>query len=706
MRFGKSEWSSWDRGIEREWLLANGIGGFSSSTVIGGNSRRYHGLLVASLKPPVGRHLILSQLHEKVILPGAEYSLHSFSTGDYIEKGFHNQQSISIDPLPVFTYVMGDLSIVKTVTMVYGENTVAVVYRVTTGSDEVTLRISPLVNFRDYHGDSHREYMCFSQEAEKDGTKVMPRGTDTVILLRCRGSNYEVLEDCWFEHMYYAVENERGLRDTEDHYIPGVFTMSVKARSQAEFTFICTLEKDRLEESAGITDAPGNSLIESEKARLKALEDRSGCRDDFTRALVRAADQFIVYRQSTGTRTILAGYPWFTDWGRDAMISLTGLTLATGRFGDAAQILSAFGRYIRYGLVPNMFPDEGGEPGYNTVDAALWFFEAVSNYIGYTGDLGLVRDRLYSPMLQIYEAYTKGTINNILMDADGLITAGGENTQLTWMDAKCGSTVFTPRHGKAVEINALWYNALRILESISSRLAGGTDMQGSSDGGFGNEKIHGCTRGKYDNVSSTSNGAAKDYKRIAMECGELSRKVRDSFVRTFWYDEGRYLYDVVQGDLRDESVRPNQIFAVSLTYPVLEGEKACLTVEKVWKELYTAYGLRSLSPGSAAYKGKCTGGPYERDSAYHQGTVWAWLIGHFIDAFERTLGKEQIYKGMTAAFLEPFKDHLYQACLGSISEIFDGDEPLAPRGCFAQAWSVAEVLRAYIGHFGDAGRRE
>lgn len=697
MRFGISEWSSWDRGIEREWLLANGIGGFSSSTITGGNSRRYHGLLVASLHPPVGRQLILSQLHEKVIVSGKEYSLHSFSTGDYIEKGFYNLQSFSLEPLPVFTYRMGDLLIEKTVTMVYGENTVAVVYRVISGSGDVVLKLSPLVNFRDYHGDSHREYMRFRQEAGKDETRVTPYDTDTVILLQCRGSSYTPLENCWFEHMYYAVEHERGLRDTEDHYIPGVFELSVKAHSDTYFTFICSVEKNRIagksdetggalttEETGAARSAEGTgatacaagcrngggedgrALIEAERARLKALEDRAGYRDDFARALVRAADQFIVYRQSTGTMTILAGYPWFTDWGRDAMISLTGLTLTTGRHDDAAQILSAFGSHVRYGLLPNMFPDEGGDPGYNTVDAALWFFDAASNYLRYTGDLDLLRDRLYEPMIRIYEAYKKGTINNIHMDEDGLIISGDENTQLTWMDAKTGSTVFTPRHGKAVEINALWYNALRILESVSFRL------------------------------SAVSGERGIEYASIGREVSELSEKVRESFVRTFWYDEGGYLFDVVQGDFKDDKVRPNQIFAVSLAYPVLDGEKARCVVEKVWKELYTAYGLRSLSRRSSEYKGQCVGGPYERDSAYHQGTVWAWPVGHFITAFERTLGQEQVYKGMAAGFLEPYREHLEHACLGSISEIFDGDEPLIPRGCCAQAWSVAEVLRAYV----------
>ena len=367
-----------------------------------------------------------------------------------------------------------------------------------------------------------------------------------------------------------------------------------------------------------------------------------------------AADNFIVYRKSTNAKTILAGYPWFTDWGRDSMISLCGLTLCTGRFDDAAQILDTFSRHIKYGLVPNMFPDADGDPGYNTVDAALWFFEAVSKYVEYTGDLDLIREKLFVSMLQIYKAFVEGTIHNIHMESDGLITAGDESTQLTWMDAKMGSTVFTPRHGKAVEINALWYNALRILEKLSL-----------------------------------------DTGREGKEFGHLAERVKSGFCSQFWYEDGKYMYDVINDDFKDESLRPNQIFAVSLTYPVLEGYQAECVVKKVWRELYTAYGLRSLSPQSPQYIGRCAGDQFSRDSAYHQGTVWAWLSGHFITAFARTMGKEPLYSNLTELFVEVFRDHLYNACLGNFSEIFDGDEPHTPRGCFAQAWSVAEILRAY-----------
>lgn len=648
MRFGKSEWSSPERGLEREWLLTNGIGGFSSAAITGANSRRYHGLLVASMKPPVRRHLVLSQLHETLVTREGEYKLHSFSTGDFVMQGYQHQQSFELDPLPVFTYSIKDIIITKTITMVFGKNTVAIVYRIRSGADNLALQIAPLINFRDYHGNSDKSYMRFSQRSGDDSTCIRPYDEDTLIRLRCVSSRYSPREGCMFEQMFYDVERERGLHAYEDHYIPGGFVIDVEARSDKVFTFICTVEEE-------IESVDGLALIEAEKARLATLIEKAGCTDDFSCTLVRAADQFIAYRQSTGAKTILAGFPWFTDWGRDAMISLCGLTLSTGRYDDAAQILTAYSEHICYGLLPNMFPDGGEKPGYNTVDAALWYFDAVHHYAEYTGDTELVRCKLFDGMMRIYTAYKNGTLHNIRMEEDGLIAAGDENTQLTWMDAKVDSTVFTPRHGKAVEINALWYNALRILESF-----------------------------------------AREFNTDAGEFAELTDRVRESFTRTFWFDEGEYLFDVVNGNHKDDHIRPNQIFAVSLAYPVLTGRKARCVVEKVWKELYTAYGLRSLSPSSPDYRGQCIGDRFARDSAYHQGTVWAWPIGHFIDAFSRTLGQEPSYRNMEMSFLEPFRDHLQHACLGSISEIFDGDEPLSPRGCCAQAWSVAEVLRVLM----------
>lgn len=651
MRFGKNDFCSWERSIEKEWLLTNGIGGFASSTVTGGNSRRYHGLLTASLKPPVDRRLIISQLHESIEIGQRKYNIHSFSTGDFIMEGYRHLQSFEQNPLPEFVYTIGAVYIKKTILLVHGENTVTVVYKVRTGPEAASLRLTPLVNFRDYHGNSSKEYMYFSQKAGKDRTIVHPSGTGVNIYLICNEGCYTAYDNSWFENMFYDAEKERGLHANEDHYIPGSFDIEIGPHSSKTITFIGTIDVDRA------TREPyedGAVLIRKEEERLAALIQKAGYGDAFADALVCAADHFVAYRRSTDSMTILAGFPWFTDWGRDSMISLCGLTLCTKRYNDAAQILTEFSRYVKYGLLPNMFPDDDGDPGYNTVDAALWYFEAVSKYVEYTGDLKLVKDQLFDSMLQIYKGYRYGTLNNIHMDSDGLITAGSSDTQLTWMDAKTGDTVFTPRNGKAVEINALWYNALKVLEKLSELLEK-------------NEK----------------------------EYSELAALVRVSFGKVFWNNSGSYLYDVVTDVFSDDSVRPNQILSVSLTYPVLDGRRAELVVERVWNELYTPYGIRTLSPLSPNYRGHYTGDQYSRDSAYHQGTSWPWLMGHFITAFKRTLGKKPIYFDAAESFIKPFIDHMNNACLGSISEIFEGDEPYAPKGCFAQAWSVAEILRAY-----------
>ncbi|NJD02169.1 MAG: glycogen debranching protein [Ruminiclostridium sp.] len=648
MEFGKSHWPTYEQGIKKEWLLTNGMGGFSASTIIGANTRRYHGLLTASLKPPVRRHLILSKVDESIEIDGESYNLYSFSTGSFEMKGFHHLQRAIFDPLPVFIYSIGDVTIQKTVSMVYGENTVIMHYRIINGGSRLKLRLAPLVNFRDYHHLSHKYHMRFNQTPYGTGTVIRPYDMDLGINLSCTGGTFMPTENSWFQGMFYHVEQERGLDCNEDHYIPGWFDIFVEGSGEKSISFTATIEKER-----NITDVP--LLIQKEKARLAALIDKAKCRDKFAAALTASADNFIVCRESTGTKTIIAGYPWFTDWGRDSLIALCGLTLVTGRFYDAEQILLTFSRYIRYGLVPNMFPDEGQEPGYNSVDAALWYFEAVNKFLKYTENHQFIRDNLYESMKQIIQAFIKGTIYKIGMDDDSLITAGDQTTQLTWMDARVGSRIVTPRHGKAVEINALWYNALKIISALAEA--------------FGDDN--------------------SQYAGIAV-------KVKDTFVKSFWNENEKCLYDTISDNYKDGSIRPNQIIALSLSYPVLDGQKARAVVEKVWKELYTSYGLRSLSRKSENYRGVYAGDQCARDGAYHQGTVWVWPAGHFITAFKRVYGDEGKYGRILRGFIAPFEDHLKDACVGSISEIFDGDEPLTPRGCFAQAWSVGEILRAYI----------
>lgn len=648
MDFGKSCWRTYEQGIQKEWLLTNGIGGFSSSTVIGSNTRRYHGLLVASLKPPVARHLILSKIDESVTVDGEIYNLFSYEVPGFIQKGYHYLERFQYNFLPKYIFRVKDVYIEKEICMVYGENTVAVVYRIINGIKKINLRLTPLVNFRDYHFNSSRAYMNFVKEYKDDILTVRPTFYDIDISLYCSEGKYKDLDDTWFYNMDYAIERERGLSSTEDHYIPGCFDIDIEPMEEKCITFICTVEK-----SIGCKD--GRKIIGKEEKRLKSLVDKAGYKNELAKRLVLAADNFIVHRKSTDAKTIIAGYPWFTDWGRDTMIAFTGLTLSTKRFEDAKEILYTFSKYIKDGLIPNMFPDGGNEPPYNSVDAPLWYFVAAKKYADYTKDYDFIEKNLYTGLKEIIEYYSKGTRFDIKMDKDYLITAGNEYTQLTWMDAKVGDWVVTPRHGKAVEINALWYNALKVMSELSKHL-----------------------------------------NRDFASYDELAQKVRESFAEKFWNEEKQCLYDCITENYNDDKIRPNQIMAVSLDYPVIEGDKAKKIVSKVFSELYTAYGLRSLSPQSSEYVGVYAGDQYRRDGAYHQGTVWTWPLGQFITAYLKVNNYSSGAKKMAIKFIEPFIDHLADACLGSISEIFDGDEPLIPRGCFAQAWSVAEILRAYV----------
>jgi len=660
MEFGKPDWTTFEQGIRKEWLLTNGIGGFASSTIICANARRYHGLLIAALKPPAGRRLILSKIDESLIIEGKRHDLFSYKTPDYTMEGCRHLQRVSINPLPLFRYSAEDVFIEKKIGMVYGENTVVVVYHIINGPRNARLRLAPLVNYRDYHFNSSRAHMRFDAARRGYWVLIRPYELDLEIGLYCKDAAFTELENCFFYNMDYPYERERGLYSVEDHYIPGYFEIEAGPGEDKYATIAATVASNGKGEGwvAGINGAKyadGLSILKKEEDRLNRLVKEAGYEDDFARTLVIASDNFIVHRESTGASTIVAGYPWFSDWGRDAMVALTGLTLCTRRFDDAKQVLHTFSGYIKYGLVPNLLPDEGGEPAYNSVDASLWFFESVNRYLEYTGDCDYVREKMYPVMENIIRHYTEGTIFNIKMDDDCLIGAGNEETQLTWMDAKAGGAPVTPRRGKAVEINALWYNALKIMSVFSARF------------------------GMKENL----------------RYGDMAEKARESFTACFWNDESRCLYDVVSGEFKDGRVRPNQILALSLSYPVLTGERARKVVEKVWRELYTAYGLRSLSPFSDEYTGVYAGDQYVRDRAYHQGTVWAWLMGHFITAFLRAYGHTEENRRKALMFIEPFKDHLRDACVGSISEIFDGNEPHMPRGCFAQAWSVAEILRVY-----------
>ncbi len=650
MEFGGSFWYDYARGAEREWLIANGTGGYASLSVTGSNCRRYHGLLVAALKPPGDRYLLLSNVLEDLVFEdGSDISLSSFMTGDgYVNRGFDKLQRFRLNYLPEFVYSCGDMIIKKKIAMKHGENTVAVRYEIRNGAVKATFRLTPLVNFRDHHYLSRRDSLNLTAEVGRQEMTVSRGGSDVRLRMRTSGGQLRKLENCYFYNMFYPAEQERGLDCTEDHFMPGCFSLELEPFERKIFSFTATCEAFE----TGNEDA--GEIIAAEERRLAELLARTGYTHELTGRLALAADSFIVRRDSTGAKTIIAGYPWFADWGRDTMIAFCGLTLATGRYGDAKKILYTFSKYVEHGLIPNMFPGGGEEPAYNSVDAALWYFEAVNSYLEYTGDYGFIEEKIYGRLEEICAAFMQGTIFDIAMSGDGLITAGNSHTQLTWMDARVGEWTVTPRHGKAVEINALWYNALMVMSALADK--------------FGHTDI---------------------YKEVA-------GRARESFDAVFWNEEGGYLYDVVNEEGRDGSIRPNQILALGLSHPVVDGRKARAVVNVVWKKLYTPYGLRTLSQDSPRYRGIYTGDVLSRDGAYHQGTVWPWLLGRFVKAYVRVNGGQARAGRDALDFILPFADHIKDGGLGSISEILDGDSPHYPRGCFAQAWSVAEILRAAV----------
>ncbi len=645
MKFGISNWNTFEKGIEKEYLLTNGLGGFCSSTVIGTNIRKYHGLLNASLVPPVKRMVLLSKIDEILSVGDEEYKLCSNDFVGKREEGYRYLRSFSNTPLPKFIYGVKDILVEKELAMQYGENTVAIIYRIETGKEKTKMSFSPYTNFRDHHDTSKKESFKYYQSYDGQTLSLVEKtsGLTLKIISNC---NYQEKEE-WSLPMFYINERERDLDSIDFHFIPGKFEYDMESYKTYMVYFIATIEEN--------SEFDANALVQGEKNRRNELIKKAGYDGEILKELVLASDQFIVRRSSTETKTIIAGYPWFTDWGRDTMIAYPGLTLVTKRFEDAKEILLTFTKYIKSGIIPNMFPDENIEPLYNTVDGTLWFFQAVYKYLQYTEDEETVIKHIYPHLKDIINHHIKGTLYDIYMDEDGLISAGGSGTQLTWMDVKVNGWVVTPRHGKAVEINALWYNALKIMEELSIRF--------NEDGSY------------YNN---------------------LAVRIKEEFVKVFWNEEEKCLYDVIQDGKPIKNIRPNQIMAVSLPFTMLDKGKSEFVVRKVHQKLYTPLGLRSLDVENKEYVGQYTGDVIKRDGAYHQGTVWAWLIGPFIESYVKVCNYSEQSKEKAKAMIDQFYYHMQDSCIGSISEIFEGDEPFNPKGCPAQAWSVAEVLRAYV----------
>jgi predicted glycogen debranching enzyme len=646
----------------REWLVTNGIGGYASSTVPGMNTRRYHGLLIAATRPPLGRILMLSRFEETLVIDGKRFDLStSLYAGGFVHpSGYLNLVRFRLEPYPTFTYApAGDpegdpnsWELEKSIFMVQGENSTVIEYQLKRALPawSVSLEVRPLIAFRDYHGTSHENDALNRWVAQTpDRVELLPYHDLPSMYLAHDPAEVHV-DGLWYKNFEYEIEHERGLDHVEDLFSPLVFKASLNGDQHGEhrFSLIASTEPRSTKQIP--------EYREAELAR-QAAAAYSG--SGLVQTLYRAAEQFIATRKPH--MTILAGYHWFGDWGRDTMIALPGLLLTTGKPEIAGEILLEFVRYVDGGMLPNRFPDEGDEPEYNTVDATLWFFEAIRQYLAYSEDaawrtdaLALIREHLYAPLQSIIAAHVAGTRYNIHVDDEGFLWAGDANSQLTWMDAKIGDTAFTPRSGRPVEIQALWFNALRTIEDFA-RLLG-------------------------DDASAVSYAGLAD-------------KLQKNFESVFWRDEYGYLCDTVGEHGCDASLRPNQAIAISLHYPLLKGPRAVRALEMVERELLTPYGLRTLSPNDSRYRAHYQGGVWDRDSSYHQGTVWPWLAGPFFFAKLNAYGPTPELIAQIRAWLEVFSGHLREAGLGQVSEIFDADPPYTPRGCMAQAWSVSEILR-------------
>jgi predicted glycogen debranching enzyme len=648
IRFGEEVCTNLDAGLRREWVETNGIGGFASGTMNGCNSRRYHGLLVAATKPPVGRLVLLSKLEETLIVNGRRFELSTnLYPGVIHPQGFQFLKQFRLDPFPTFTFSVENIGIEKTVFMVQGQNTTVIEYRIS-GTKELgkaQLEIRPLIAFRDYHSLTHENGAINGRIDEQAGAiAISPYpGLPSLYL----ANNADLIETTgpWYRTFEYDAERGRGLNFQEDLFNPCVLRFDLKSNSKA--TAIASTEPQKM--------TAAEEYRQREILRRRDVTQQVPVEDEFVGALTAAADQYIVSRGDQ--KSVIAGYHWFSDWGRDTMIALPGLTLPTRRYGVARSILRTFAQHVDQGMLPNRFPDAGETPEYNTVDATLWFFEAVRAYLAYTGDLAFVREEIYGVLTDIINWHVRGTRFGIKLDSAGLLNSGEAAVQLTWMDAKVGDWVVTPRRGKPVEIQALWYNAICIMEEIASRLDDGS------------------ARKRFNNMAALT---------------------KWSFNRLMWNEKGGYLYDVVNGGPPDASIRPNQIFAVSLRHSTLSPERARQVVSAAQEHLLTPYGLRSLAPSDPQYRGRYTGDGASRDGAYHQGTVWPWLMGPFITAYIKANGGSDTARRQAQVWLAPLQEHLADAGMGHISEIFEGDAPHRPVGCIAQAWSVAEVLRATV----------
>ena len=663
-------------GISKEWIITNGIGGYASSSVLGINTRKYHGLLVAPLTPPARRHVILSKVDESIEVEGEKYNLYSNMCKNYISDGYKYLESFEKEYVPVFTYKVKDIKISKVICMEYGKNTVCILYNIKNEGKKAKFVVAPIVNFRDFHTMSTNCNFRIKQNVQDKKVKleINEYANYPVYMHMSKGTYIEHYNDT-FNNMYYIEEEKRGFFPEENLAVPGRYEIEIDENSETELTFTCSLEEN-------IEELPARTVINKEIIRINELMHKAefiGQKEDVTKLSKQrkeeinllkyftvAMDNFVVYRPSFGYHTVIAGYPWFLDWGRDALIAFEGLLLMTKKYEIARDVLLTLTRDTKYGLSPNGYSGYDNRPLYNSVDSSLLMFEQVKKYIKYTSDYDFVKENIYAKLKSVINNYSEGIDidnNNIFLDEDGLISSGTENTQNTWMDAKYGNHCFTPRNGKAVEVNSLWYNALKIMEELSKK--------------FGDRK------------------EAKEYACKAEKC-------KESFEVKFYNSKKKCLFDVIG----DAKVRPNQLFSISLSYPVIEpnSEMAKNMVETVEKKLLNKYGLKSLAKGEKGYVDTYKGDGFRRDSSYHQGITWVWLLGIYYDGLKNMLksekdkAKKEELKNKINEFKEKTKttftkELLERGCIGSINEIYDSKMPYLPKGAIAQGWSVSEVFR-------------
>ena len=666
--FPKEALSRFGEVIEKEWLIANGLGSYASSSVAGINTRKYHGLFVAALDPPGNRTVCLSKLDEDIYMGNDVYRLGSNEFHNVIyPEGYKLLGQFKIDPFPTYSYDLGNVQVAKTVFMPKNKNAVAITYKLTNKNNSyVKVRLYPLLTCRYYHNVVYQSRIPLNftlKSGSKQFQATFQRPQATIV---CRITEGNFKEDVnWVNHIHYRDERLRGEADVDDCFQPGYFDAQVPADGEKEFAVICAVSHET-QEAQENAYAVGDDIKSIKNAVNQELNQKSEMlvsfhhehpevpMSDWLNWILLAADSFMV-KNAAGTKAVIAGYHWFEPWGRDTFISLPGLTLVTGRYNDAKDILQNFILHSKSGLIPNFISDKSGIPVYDTVDGTLWYINAVLQYVKYTGDWGFVQDDLWEKLQDIVENHQRGTLFGIRVDDDGLLMHG---PRLTWMDASVGNDVITPRTGKAVEIQALWYNALRIMELLANRF---------------------------------------EAPKLSEKYGAMANQTSRSFTK-FWNPKENCLFDVVNEKTLDSSIRPNQIFAVSLDYTMLDRVKSQKIVESVNRELVTPYGLRTLSLGDPKFVGKCSGDSRSRDLAYHNGTIWPWLLGPYVTAYLKAheytpKARQQMLENLV---LPLFTVGIHQDGLGTINEIYDCDPPNEPRGCISQAWSIAEPLRAYI----------